>query len=470
MSGEEGVPAGAPRAIDLLLTGGTVITMDRRRQIVRDGAVAIHGPTIIDVGSTSQIAPRYAAARQIDLRGAVLQPGFVDCHVHLSHHLARGTVPDGWPENREHDQWLPYWLNMTEEDAYLSALIACLEMAHNGTTTFCDMSGRYQADLEARAVREVGLRGAISEVCWDRPPHASVSIGTTADAIGRLARLLERFPRHAGSLVWAGVNLSAMGKATDALLVAARRLATEHGVAMTMHQSFAAEDVEAYRRDTGTSAVEHLRDLGILGPGLALVHMIHAEEAEVAILAETGTNVVHCPAASTRRGMGASRVGRFPEMLSAGVNVALGSDSANYSDSFDIGRQAYLAATIHREARGTMPTISGETALEMATLNGARALGLDAEIGSIEPGKRADLVIHRRDRPEWHPALDVVSSLIYSASSGGVDSVIVEGRVIVEGGRSTLVDEEAAFGRIDAAARALYSRMGWTSFDRWPVS
>ena len=156
-------------------------------------------------------------------------------------------------------------------------------------------------------------------------------------------------------------------------------------------------------------------------------------------------------------------------MLAAGVNVGLGSDSGNYSDYFDIGRQAYLAATIHREARGQMPTISAEQALEMATINGARALGLAGEIGSLEVGKKADIVIHDYRRPEWRPGLDVLNSLIYSAQSVAVDTVIIDGEIVLQGGRFVHLDEDAEYRRIDAAARALYARMGFGIRSRWPI-
>jgi 5-methylthioadenosine/S-adenosylhomocysteine deaminase len=239
---------------------------------------------------------------------------------------------------------------------------------------------------------------------------------------------------------------------------------------MDMHQSFGPGDVARYREHTGGKpAVEYLADLGVLGGNLQLVHMIYTEETEIALLARSGTNVVHCPAASTRVGMGVSRVGRFPEMVAHGVNVALGSDSGNYSDFFDVGRQAYLAATLHREARGTMPTISAEQALEMATLNGAKALGLGDQVGSLEPGKKADIVIHAYRRPEWRPGLDVINSLIYGAQSVGVDTVLVDGEIILEGGRFTRVDEEHEYREIDRAARALYERMGFRTQHRWPV-
>jgi cytosine/adenosine deaminase-related metal-dependent hydrolase len=423
------------------------------------------------VGQSGDLERTHVAQRAIDARGGVVQPGFIDCHVHLSQHLGRGTIPDYWPEEKEHEQWLPYWTQMTEDDAYCSAMLACLEMVCNGTTTFCDNGGRFNGELNASVAEKVGLRGFVSEVCWDIPPHPAVAVGDADVCLARLERLLGALPATPESRVWAGVGMAGMGLCSDRLLVEGKKLADHYGVVMDLHQSFGPGDVARYREHAGGKpAVEHLADLGILGANLQLVHMIYTEDSEVALLASTGTNVVHCPAASTRVGMGVSHVGRFPEMVARGVNVALGSDSGNYSDFFDIGRQAYLAATLHREARGEMPTISAEQVLEMATINGAKSLGLADRIGSLEPGKKADIVVHTYRRPEWRPGLDVINSLIYSAQSVGVDTVIVDGEIILEGGRFTRVDEEAEYHQIDRAARALYERMGFAIQNRWPVS
>ena len=459
-----------PQPVDLMITHGVVITVDAQRYIFSDGAVAVKGGRIVKVGHSADLERAYTAKQVIDVQGGVVQPGFIDCHVHLSQHLGRGTIPDLWPEEREHDQWLPYWTHITEKDAYNSTMLACLEMARNGTTTFCDSGGRFRGELNASVAKKVGLRGLVSEVCWDIPPHPEVAVGDTGECLAQLERLVKALPLAPESRVWAGVGMAGMGLCSDRLLVEGKKLADRYGVVMNMHQSFGPADVARYKEHTGGKpAVEYLADLGVLGPNLQLVHMIYTEDSEVSLLASTGTNVVHCPAASTRVGMGVSRVGRFPEMAARGVNVALGSDSGNYSDFFDVGRQAYLAATIHREARGEMPTISAEQAIEMATINGATSLGLTDQIGSLEAGKKADIVVHTYRRPEWRPGLDVMNSLIYSAQSVGVDTVIVDGEIILQGGRFTRVDEEAEYRQIDRAARALYERMGFRIQNRWPV-
>jgi cytosine/adenosine deaminase-related metal-dependent hydrolase len=450
------------QSVELLIVHGLVMTVDAQRRIVRDGAVAVRGNRIVAVGESGPLQRAYTARRVIDAQGGAVHPGFVDCHVHLSQHLGRGTIPDVWPEEREHEQWHPYWTQMTEDDDACSSLLACLEMVRNGTTTFCDNGGRFAGELRARVVAEVGLRGMMSEVCWDLPPYADVSVGDTDACLARLERLASALPYRPDATVWAGVSMAGMGACSDRLLREGKRLAERYGVILDMHQSFGPADVAKYRQHAGgKTAVAHLADLGILDARTQLVHLIYTEPAEVGILAATQTNVVHCPAASTRVGMGVSHVGHFPEMVEAGVNVALGSDSGNYSDFFDIGRQAYLAATLHREARQRLPTISAPQAFEMATINGAASLGLAAQVGSLEVGKCADIVIHSARRPEWHPALDPVNNLIYSAQSVGVDTVVVDGTIILEGGEFTRVDERAAYQRIDAAAKALFGRMGF---------
>ena len=468
-------PANGPasdgsQVVDLVIRHGVVITMDAQRRIFSNGAVAVVGNRIAAVGRCQDIERAFRAQQVIDVRGGVVQPGFIDCHVHLSQHLGRGTIPDFWPEEREHDQWKPYWTNLTEDDAYCSAMLACLEMVRNGTTTFCECGGRFSAELNASVARRVGLRGMVAERCRDVPQYEDIPTGDTDDCLAQIERQLQALPRLPERRVWACVGLSGMGSCTDRLLVGAKKLADRHGVIMDMHQSFGSVDTARYWRHAGNKpATVHFADLGILGANLKLVHMIHIEDSEIPLLTRSGTSVIHCPAASTRVGMGVSRVGRFPELLAAGVNVGLGSDSGNYSDYFDIGRQAYLAATIHREARGLMPTVSAEQALEMATINGARALGLFDEIGSLEAGKRADIVIHDYCRPEWRPGQSVLNSLIYSAQSVAVDTVIIDGEIVLQDGRFRDLNEEDEYRRIDVAARALFGRMGFKIQNRWPV-
>ena len=344
-------------------------------------------------------------------------------------------------------------------------------MVRNGTTTFCDMSGRYTGEIQAQAAEAVGLRGVVSEVCWDRPPHPDVAIGDTDVCIARLESLISRFPREPGRRLWAAVGMSGMGRASDELVVAASDLARRHRAMLYMHQSFGAADTDALTAAAGgRRPVEHLAHLGVLGPHLQLVHLIRTDPSEVNLLADAGASVVHCPGASVRWGMGAARLGQFPEMIAAGINVALGSDSGNYSDFLDVGRQMYLAATIHREVRGLTPVVTAEQAIEMGTINGARALGIAESVGSIEVGKRADIVVHDAHRPEWHPLTDPAASFVYAAQSTGVRDVVVDGEIILEDGRLTRLDAPSALVDIDRAAADLRRRMGLAIERPWPIT
>ncbi len=300
---------GAPVDADLVIDAGAVITADASAPVLRDASIVIVDGAIAAVGPTAEIRSAWHGRNTLDARRDIVTPGFIDSHVHLSHHLGRTSIPDVWPESREHDHWLPYWRNLSEEDQYQSTLLACLEMVRNGTTTFCDMSGRHDASVSAAAADEVGMRGMVSEVCWDIPPYQEVAIGDTEACVARLERLIERFPMAPDKRIWAGVGMTGMGKCSDTLVTAGRELARRHGLVMYMHQSFGEADVVAFRAMAGgVTATEHLRDLDVLGPDLMLIHMVRTEKPEVDLLASTGTSVVHCPGASVRWGMGVSPV------------------------------------------------------------------------------------------------------------------------------------------------------------------
>src|SRR5690606_17769141 len=274
-------------AVDLLVVKGCIITVDPDRRMIEDGAVAVAAGRIVAVGATDEITARYPhASTIIDARGGVVTPGFVEGHVHLSQHLGRTSIPDTWQESREHEQWLPYWLKMTPQDAETSATLAAMEMVRNGTTGFSDMSGRFLGETQAAATERVGIRGMVSETVWDVPPHESVATGDTDQCLASIERLLTAFPKSSSRLSWAGVGLAGMGSASDALLLGARELARSHGVTFYLHQSFADADTLAYTELAGgKTAVEHLADQGLLGRDVHLVHMIKNSPVEIGILA-----------------------------------------------------------------------------------------------------------------------------------------------------------------------------------------
>ena len=453
---------------DLLLRHGQVLTLDADRRILLDGSIAIGAGRIIAIGPDRDVEPLVRATTTRDLGGALVQPGFVDAHAHTGSDLIRGFAPKtsaDWDAVEGH-----FYATTGADGDYTGTLQSCMEMVVNGTTTFCDTGGSAVVEDTARAIETVGVRGIPGARIFDveASPELRPLISTTAECLARLEAQIARFPFRGANRAQCAVTLSGMGLSSDRLLREAHALAARHGVPMVMHQSWSASEVDAARAAYGRRPVEHLADLGILGPNLTLVHMIQLDDAEVKLIADSGTRVVHCPGASLRRGMGAIRVGRFPELLAAGATVALGSDGL--SGKRDLSRQVYLAATAFREMRGEYPVLTGETALELATLHGSRALGLEGEIGSLEIGKRADIVIHRLDRPEAHPRfLDPVDNLVYYRGSATVDTVIVDGEVILDHGAFTRFDAAAAYQQIDAAAERFELSLGRGMFAEWPL-
>jgi cytosine/adenosine deaminase-related metal-dependent hydrolase len=261
-----------------------------------------------------------------------------------------------------------------------------------------------------------------------------------------------------------------METATDALVREAKGLADAAGVPLNVHKSFSGSEVEACRsRLGGRDPLEGYHSLGVLDENLTLVHVNYCSALEADLIASDGTSVVHCPTASMMYAVGGSRRGRFPELLERGVPVALGTDSTHWCNAWDLTRSMYLAATLHKEAAERRPAVTAESALEMATIHGARAVGRADELGSIESGKRADIVLHHATRPEAHPPVDPAGNLVFSSQSRTVDTVIVNGEIVVEDGWPTRIDLEALLREVDERARDLYGRLGYSVVSRWPV-
>ena len=471
--------------VDLLLRHGHVITMDTERRILVDGAIAVRDGRIVAAGPDREVGVAYEGADEQDLGGALVHPGLVDPHVHANcQEVIRGFAPKATADwgGVEHE----LWASRSPEKDYLGTLLSSMEMVANGTTVFCDTGSSFWLEEMERAIEEVGLRGIVGFFLLDTnvdvapelrsdprfgsmpPEEAEALLLTTDVALQRLREQVEQLPFRGGGKARGAVTLFGSGRCSDRLLTEAKEMADALALPMVMHQSWGEEEVAESLALYGKRPVEHLGDLGILGPNLTLVHMIHLDEREVELVIESGAGVVHCPSASMRRGMGAIRKGRFPEMLAAGVPVGLGSDGV--SGKRDLLRQAYLAAVGFREVRNDIPVLTGETVLEMATLHGARVLGMQDEVGSIEVGKRADIVVHTLDRPEGHPRFqDPVDNLVFYRQSATVDTVFVEGEAVLDGGRFTRFDAAEAYEQIDREASRFEQALGAASFSKWPL-
>jgi 5-methylthioadenosine/S-adenosylhomocysteine deaminase len=450
----------------ILIEHATVVTLDRERRILADGSILVEGRDVVQVGRAGAVRPPRAPDRVIDGRRRVVLPGFVDTHVHLSEHLNRGLLLDDIPVDRYLPDWLiPLYSVMTPEEEQVSAQLACIEMIRTGTTTFCEAGTLFDVAAVADAVAVTGMRAVLGRWTWDLASGPGRMQMTTGEALRLNEAMLEAIPGRADGRIGAWPLLLGFGTCSPELMRGARALADRHGVGWGMMHLAS----HPSRRTADRVALADLDALGVLGPATKLAHVVYVGDADIALLARRGVKISHCPTAGLKHTKGLAAHGRFPEMLDAGVCVSLGGDSGNGSNHFDMLRLMYLAATIYKDARLDVAVMPPERALEMATLRGAEALLLDEAIGSIEAGKRADLVLYDLDTPEWRPLLNPVNNLVYAATGASVRTVLIDGRVVLDEGRLTTLDERAVYERAEALARQQIARAGLAVQSKWPV-
>ncbi len=456
---------------DLLIEAGVAVTMDAQRRMIRDAAVAVVGDRIAAVGKTKEVKAAFSSSRIIDARNKVVLPGLVNAHLHFYHQLHRGLAPD-WLDGHEwsnyvHGKFAPH---ITPEAERWAALATLIETLRSGATTFL-AAGSYHPSLVLEAIGAVGLRGFEGRRTFDRAilGHSWLADDTETCLRGNERVMSEFAGGRADGRVRPCVDIVGLGRCSDELLVKSKELADRTGALLNLHECAFIQQVEEVKRRTGLTPIAHLERLGVLGPSVVLVHMIHVTDEEIAILKRHDAKVVHCPTTALKLTYGLSRAGRFPEMLEAGVTVAIGSDCGDCSNYNDMIRVMYLAAVLFKDARFNARIMGAETALEMATLAGARALGLENEIGSLEPGKKADIVLVATRRADWVPVHHEIYNLVYAASASSVDTVLVDGRVILEAGRVLTVDEEEVLARTQEHAVAVRRAAGLEPSYKWPV-
>jgi cytosine/adenosine deaminase-related metal-dependent hydrolase len=474
-------------AADILIRHGYLITMDEERRVIADGAIAIRGNRILAVGPDAEIAARYSAGREIDAGGAPVHPGFIECHMHASFQLYRGALPDQLAESDAFDTVeAAFYNNVTDEEEHLSVLLSSIEMVRNGSTCFLEAGTILSPDAAARAAEFVGIRAILADpFIWDQPQgfaqgktdaaedckacaaHGRVhqelkrAPKTKAEALARMGEELKR-NKVPDALVTGHVAILGLGTATEDLMLRAKECADRAGVVLNLHQSYSPADTAADRTRFGKDPLLHLTEIGFLDRNITFGHGNHFTDAECEVFIEKGASIAWAPAASMMWGHGSTVHGRHAELYRRGGNIALGSDSANWSNDFDLWRQASLAVMSAREAHEDRTYLVAEDGIEMATLGGARATGMLDRIGSIEAGKLADIVIHTLDRPELVPVTDMVRGLFYASRSKSVQTVIINGKVVLDEGAFPAFREREMLREIGKASTGLLKRMGVT--------
>jgi cytosine/adenosine deaminase-related metal-dependent hydrolase len=373
---------------------------------------------------------------------------------------------DDIPVARYLPDWLlPLYSTVTPAEEQAAALLACVEMIRTGTTTFCEAGTLFDVPAVADAVEQVGMRAILGRWTWDVEGQTGRLAQTTNEALRCTADVLAKVHGRAGGRISGWPLLLGFGTCSPTLMQGARDLAASHGVGWGMMNLA----LHPRLRTRDTFSVARLETLGLLDPATKLAHMIYVDDGDVARLAAHGVKIAHCPSAALKHTKGLAAHGKFPEMVEAGVCVSLGGDSGNGSNHFDMLRLMYLAATVFKDARLDVGVLPAERVLEMATIRGAEALRLEREIGSIEVGKRADLVLFDADTPEWRPLLNPVNNLVYAASGASVRTVLIDGRVVLDDGRLTTLDERALYDRVERLSREHIRRAGVRIASKWPL-
>ena len=454
---------------DLKIEGARyILTLDPERRIIRDGTIIVDGQRISQVGKKSELAG-VAVERVIDASEMVVTPGFCNGHMHISYaHATRGIFPD--------DLGAAYLPNvfqlqaaMTEEEEYYTSLLAITELLKYGTTTFLDPGSTKYLDACMKAYEESGCRIIVGWHVADRPNPLNLPVTSTSQAMEAMEHTIKTYDQRLDGRVRAWSMPFSPSFSTQELLIGAKELADRYQTGLTLHFNNSPQAVEASLTQYGKRPTEYLEDIGVLGPNTCLAHSLGLDQSEVDAMARTQTKAVMCPTAAIKGGAGMTRNALLPEMLQAGVTVGLGTDAGNNSNLLETNRSMYLVAVLYKDGRQDVEMIPAETALEMATIQGARALGLGDDVGSIEAGKKADLVLFDTKRPEWRTIFNPVNNLVYNADGRSVHTVIVDGRVVVEDHQPLFVDEWELIQKVQELGENLLARTGISFPSRWPV-
>ncbi|WP_443044962.1 amidohydrolase [Streptomyces sp. NBC_00343] len=429
--------------IDLLVHGGDVLTVDESGTVVRDGAVAVHEGEILAVGPAEELTTRFTATESIDASGCLVLPGLINTHTHLAMTLLRGRADDvtlqGFLERVL--TWEAELL--TQKNVAAAVRLAVAESVRAGVTSALDMYWFHEA--AEQAARETGWRLHTGPTFMDVPePPDGIAYEDRLDWARR--DLAARGPARPGLRPMLFAH-STYTLAPDQLVEIAD-LAREFGALLHIHAAENPTEVATVEVKYGKRPVELLDSLGLLGPDLLLAHAVDLTGPEIAALARTGTSVAHCPVSNLKLGCGIAPV---PRLLSAGVTVGLGTDGAVSSNTLDVLGAVRQAALVHK-AGGDPTAVGAEQAVRMATIEGARALGLGDHLGSLEAGKRADLVVLDLRAPHLRPLHDPWSTLAYAAHSADVRDTVVDGRVLMRNRTLGTLDEEAVLAELEALA------------------
>jgi 5-methylthioadenosine/S-adenosylhomocysteine deaminase len=428
-----------PQTTDTVVTGGLIVSMDADRHVYEDGAMVIKGDSIVAVGPRKEILSNYAAAQKIDASGKLIIPGLINGHTHIPMTLMRGLKDDVTL-----DDWLRKFIfpaearNVTEDYVRWGSRLALAEMIRSGTTTFADMY--YFEDAVAEETKTAGLRGVLGETWIDFPAPDNK---TEAEMAAYSEKFLKKW--QGDPLIHAAVAPHSIYTCSEQTLRDAAALARKHNAPILIHVAEMRKEFVDSLEKNGTTPVQYLERIEVLGPDVLAAHCIWTDNTDMKILAERQVGCVHNPSSNM---MLASGVAPVVDQRSAGMRVGLGTDGpAGSNNDLNMMEEMDLAAKLQKTYRVDPRALGAKGALEMATIEGARALHMEREIGSLEPGKKADFVILSLDAPNAVPMYDVYSQIVYALKASDIQTVVVAGKTLLKEGTLLTVDEHQAIAK-----------------------
>jgi 5-methylthioadenosine/S-adenosylhomocysteine deaminase len=449
-----------------LLYGALVVTMDPARRQYNDGALLIEGDRIARIGrSADLLAEVDEGVQRIDLRGRIVLPGLINTHVHTSQQLGRGLADDVDLLTWLHDRIWPYESSMDAEDSYISSLLCGIEQIRSGVTCFAEAGGQF-VDGMARAVADLGLRAILVRSTMDSGEGLPVRWHeSTEKALDEQVEAVERWHHGAEDRLRVWFGLRTIFNATDNLILRTKELADRYGVGINMHVAEIEAEVEFARAERGATTVAHLEALGVLDKNLLAVHSVWLTYDEMELFRARDVKVSHCPAAAMRV-LGFARI---PDMLACGICVSLGTDGAPSNNRMTLVDEMWLASLIHKGRRLDPTVVPAEAVLAMATCDGARALLWDDAIGSLEPGKKADLIVVDPNSVTMLPLHDPIANLVSAMRSDNITGTMAGGRWLMRDRQILTVDEPGIIAEGQRRAALIAGRAGITLPQRFNV-
>jgi 5-methylthioadenosine/S-adenosylhomocysteine deaminase len=442
----------AKRDVDLIVSGGIVVTMDAARAIYRDGSVAVSGDSIVAVGPRTEVESHYKSSQTIDARGKLLLPGFINGHTHVPMTLFRGLHDDV----TLHD-WLYQYIfpaeakNVNEEFVRWGTRLAAAEQIRAGVTTFADMY--YFEDAVADETKAAGMRAVLGETFIDFPAPDNK---TNAEMLAYTEKFLKKW--QGDPLIHAAPAPHSIYTCSTKTIQDAAALARKYHAPILMHVSEMKKEWEDSEKQNGMSPVQYLEKIGVLGPDLVAAHCIFVEPADRQLLAQRKVGCVHNPSSNM---MIASGVSPVPEMRAAGIAVGLGTDGpAGSNNDLDLMEEIDLAAKLAKITRMDPLALNAKAVVEMATIDGARALHLENEIGSLEAGKKADLILIGLDAPNAVPMYDIYAQIAYSLKGSDVETVVIAGRTVMRERKLLTIDEPRVLGKAREYQKSVSTSLG----------